>query len=203
MTRNIMAILRGIHPDEAVGIGGALIEAGITMIEVPLNSPDAFLSIWRMTDTHGTAARFGAGTVLTVAEVEQLAEAGGTFVVSPNTDTEVIRATKSHGLGSFPGVMTPTECFTALAHGADALKFFPGDVIGPSGLKAVRAVLPADVPCWAVGGVSASTIRDWVAAGAFGFGVGSSLYKPGDTAEQVAEKARAFVAVYDEVTACP
>ena len=201
MTRNIMAILRGIEPDEAVSIASALIETGIEIIEVPLNSPNAFESIRRMVDALGTKARFGAGTVMTPEQVGRVAAAGGTFVVSPNTDVGVIRETKRNGLGSYPGVMTPSECFTALASGADALKFFPGDVIRPSGLKAIRAVLAPDVPCWAVGGVSASTLRDWFVAGAHGVGVGSALFKPGDTAEEVTEKSRTFVAVYDEVTA--
>ncbi len=201
MTRNIMAILRGVEPDHAVAIAAALIDAGITIIEVPLNSPEPLVSIRRMAATHGEQARIGAGTVLTPDQVSEVAAAGGTFVVSPNMEPEVIRATKRHGLTSYPGVMTPTECFSALAAGADALKLFPGEIIGPAGLKAMRAVLPGDVPVWAVGGVSDGTLSDWFAAGARGVGVGSELFKPGDTAETVAAKARLFVARYDEVTA--
>ncbi|GGE15665.1 2-dehydro-3-deoxy-6-phosphogalactonate aldolase [Primorskyibacter flagellatus] len=201
MTRNIMAILRGVEPDHAVAIAAALIDAGITIIEVPLNSPEPLVSIRRMAATHGEQARIGAGTVLTPDQVSEVAAAGGTFVVSPNMEPEVIRATGRHGLTSYPGVMTPTECFSALAAGADALKLFPGEIIGPAGLKAMRAVLPGDVPVWAVGGVSDGTLSDWFAAGARGVGVGSALFKPGDTAETVAAKARLFVARYDEVTA--
>ncbi len=201
MTRNIMAILRGVEPDHAVAIAAALIDAGITIIEVPLNSPEPLVSIRRMAAAHGEQARIGAGTVLTPDQVSEVAAAGGTFVVSPNMEPEVIRATKRHGLTSYPGVMTPTECFSALAAGADALKLFPGEIIGPAGLKAMRAVLPGDVPVWAVGGVSDGTLSDWFAAGARGVGVGSALFKPGDTAETVAAKARLFVARYDEVTA--
>lgn len=198
MTRNIMAILRGVTPDEAVSICGALIDSGITIIEVPLNSPDPLSSISRMVQAHGARASIGAGTVLTFTQVGEVAAAGGRFVVSPNVNPDVIRATKQLGLTSYPGVMTPSESFTALASGADALKFFPGEVIGPIGLKAVRAVLPSEVPCWAVGGVSPTTLGQWLAAGAYGVGVGSALFKPGDTAQIVADKAAAFAASYDE-----
>ncbi|NKX39392.1 2-dehydro-3-deoxy-6-phosphogalactonate aldolase [Tritonibacter mobilis] len=198
MTRNIMAILRGVTPDEAVSICGALIDSGITIIEVPLNSPDPLSSISRMVQAHGARASIGAGTVLTSTQVGEVAAAGGRFVVSPNVNPDVIRATKQLGLTSYPGVMTPSESFTALASGADALKFFPGEVIGPTGLKAVRAVLPSEVPCWAVGGVSPTNLAQWFAAGAYGVGVGSALFKPGDTAQIVADKAAAFAASYDE-----
>lgn len=201
MTRNIMAILRGIEPENAVAIGAALIEAGIEIIEVPLNSPNPFLSIARMVEAHGTLARIGAGTVVTSEQVIEAAEAGATFIVSPNTDPDVIRETKRLSLTSYPGVMTPSECFTALACGADALKLFPGEVIGPAGLKAMRAVLSSDIHCWAVGGVSADTLPAWFAAGAHGVGIGSALFAPGDSARAVAQKARAFVTVYDEETA--
>lgn len=199
MTRNIMAILRGVLPEDAAAIAGALIEAGIDLIEVPLNSPDPFASIARMAEAHGTRARIGAGTVLSGDQVIEAAAAGARFIVSPNLDAEVIRETKRRGLASYPGVMTPTECFAALACGADALKLFPGEVIGPAGLKAIRAVLSPGTACWAVGGVSAHSLADWLAAGAAGVGVGSALFKPGDTAAVVAEKARAFVARYDAV----
>ncbi|NSY40174.1 2-dehydro-3-deoxy-6-phosphogalactonate aldolase [Leisingera sp. ANG59] len=201
MTRNIMSILRGVEPDQAVSIAGALIDAGITIIEVPLNSPDPFVSIRRMAEAYGVQARIGAGTVLTPDQVSHVAAAGGTFVVSPNTEPEVIRATKRLGLTSYPGVMTPSDCFSALAAGADALKLFPGEVVGPAGLKAIRAVLPSDVPIWAVGGVFDAVLSDWFAAGAQGVGSGSALFKPGDTVEVVAAKARAFVKQYDEAVA--
>ena len=198
MTRDIMAILRGVTPDEAVAICGALIDSGITIIEVPLNSPDPLSSISRMVQAHGARASIGAGTVLTSTQVGEVAAAGGRFVVSPNVNPDVIRKTKQTGLTSYPGVMTPSESFTALAYGADALKFFPGEIIGPTGLKAVRAVLPSEVPCWAVGGVSPTNLAPWFAAGAYGVGVGSALFKPGDTAQIVADKAAAFAASYDE-----
>ncbi|GGG65333.1 2-dehydro-3-deoxy-6-phosphogalactonate aldolase [Salipiger pallidus] len=201
MTRNIMSILRGVEPDQAVSIAGALIDAGITIIEVPLNSPDPLVSIRRMADAYGVQARIGAGTVLTPDQVSDVAAAGATFVVSPNMEPEVIRATKRLGLTAYPGVMTPSDCFSALAAGADALKLFPGEVVGPAGLKAIRAVLPSDVPIWAVGGVSGAVLSDWFAAGAQGVGAGSALFKPGDTVEVVAAKARAFVKQYDEAVA--
>lgn len=197
MTRNIVAILRGITPPEAVSVAAALIEAGVTTIEVPLNSPDPLDSIRAMQDRFGDQARIGAGTVLTVQQVHDVAATGARLIVSPNCDAAVIAATKQAGLDSFPGVMTPTEAFAALAAGADALKLFPGELIGPAGLKAMGAVIPKTVPLYAVGGVSARNMGDWLAAGATGFGIGSSLYKPGDDAETVAGKARSIVAAWD------
>ena len=199
MSRNIIAILRGITPDEAPMIAGVLISAGITKIEVPLNSPDPLRSIQRMTETFGDQALIGAGTVLTPAQVAQVREAGGKLIVSPNTDPAVITATKAAGLLSYPGAMTPTECFTALSAGADGLKMFPGELIGPTGLRAMRAVLPKGTEVLAVGGANAGNFAAWVAAGADGFGIGSALYKPGDDAATVDEKAQAIVAAYDAV----
>lgn len=195
--RKIVAILRGITPAEALDVAGALIDAGITMIEVPLNSPSPFESIGRIAAKFGDSALIGAGTVLEPAEVARLADAGGRLAVSPNCDAEVIRAAKSFGMQSFPGVMTPTECFTALKAGADGLKLFPSFLVGQEALKAMRAILPPGTQVYAVGGVGPDTFASWHAAGADGFGIGSSLYAPGTSAETVGDRAAAMVSVYD------
>ena len=198
MTRPIIAILRGVTPDEAVDVARACIDAGITRIEVPLNSPDPFASIRRMADAHGDIAEIGAGTVLTPDDVGRVAEAGGRLIVSPNCDARVIMATKAAGMASWPGVMTPTECFAALKAGADGLKIFPASLIGPAGVKAMRAVLPPDCPVYAVGGAGPENFFDWLKAGASGFGIGTALYTPGLSAEEVATRAKTIVTAYDE-----
>ena len=198
MTRNIIAILRGITPDEVASATAALIDAGITTIEVPLNSPDAFTSIAYLSEAFGNDALIGAGTVLSVEEVNRVAQSGGKLVVSPNTDPRVIHATKTAGMQSWPGVMTPTECFTALKNGADGLKIFPGSLLGPDGLKAIRAVLPEGTQVYAVGGAGPENFAKWFAASADGFGIGSALYKQGMTTADIANRALDIVAAYDD-----
>ncbi len=197
MTRNIIAILRGITPPEAAAAAAALIDAGITKIEVPLNSPDPFDSIKAMADVHAKDALIGAGTVLSTDDVGRVAQAGGRLVVSPNCDPRVIVATKTAGMQSWPGVLTPTECFAALKNGADGLKIFPGALLGPQGLRAIRAVLPAGTQVYAVGGAGPDNFGDWFAASADGFGIGSALYKPGMTLADISARAGNIVAAYD------
>ncbi len=197
MSRNLIAILRGIKPSEATSIAGALVEAGITQIEVPLNSPDPFASIEQMASAFGDVATIGAGTVLTPKDVKNVHDVGGQLIVSPNVDEDVIRATKSLGMLSFPGVLTPTECFAALKYGADGLKVFPSFQMGVDGLGAIRAVLPRGTDVFMVGGVDASNFGMWMDASADGFGIGSALYKPRFTAADVTPRAREMVAAYD------
>ena len=195
-TLPLIAILRGVMPDEAVAIGQALIDAGFRVIEVPLNSPEPLASIRRLAEAFGDRARIGAGTVLTVEQVRDVAAAGGTLVVSPNANPAVIRATKAAGLWSAPGVATPTEGFAALDAGADVLKLFPAEQLPPAVVKAWRAVLPRDVPLVPVGGVAPETMAAFVSAGAAGFGLGSALYKPGMTPADVRRAADAFVTAW-------
>lgn len=197
--RNIIAILRGIRPDEAEAVAAALIEAGIERIEVPLNSPEPFDSIARIARRFGDRALIGAGTVLTVEDVARVRAAGGALVVSPDTNPSVIAAAKAAGMLCFPGVMTPTECFAALRAGADGLKLFPASVLGPAGAAAIRAVLPKGTQLLAVGGAGLDTMAEWRAAGVDGFGIGTALYRPGDSAAVVAARARALAARYDAV----
>lgn len=196
MNHPIIAILRGVTPDEVVAIGQALIDAGIDRIEVPLNSPDPLDSIAALAQAFGDRALIGAGTVLSVADVRAVSAAGGTLVVSPDCNPDVIAATKSLNMTSFPGVMSPTECFTALRHGADGLKFFPSFLVGPAGLQAISAVLPTGTECYAVGGVGPDNFADWIDAGATGFGIGTGVYKPGFSPEDVAQRAAGIVAAF-------
>lgn len=188
----LVAILRGLTPDEAVDIGRALVEAGFRMLEVPLNSPQPFESIRRLADALGDDYLIGAGTVLDPAHVNHVAEAGGRLIVMPHADVAVIRAAKQAGLYCVPGVATPTEAFAALGAGADALKLFPAEQASPAVLKAWRAVLPKDLAVLPVGGIAPDTMGPWLAAGANGFGIGSALYAPGRPASDVAARACAF-----------
>lgn len=195
--RPLIAILRGVTTVEAPAMAEALVAAGITQIEVPLNSPTPFASIKAMKSAVGADAIVGAGTVLSTDDVGRVRDAHGELIVSPNCDQRVIVATKAAGMASWPGVMTPTECFVALKSGADGLKIFPASLLGPDGIKAIRAVLPQGTLVYAVGGAGADNFGAWMAASADGFGIGSALYKPGFTVAEVAERAKAMVAAYD------
>jgi 2-dehydro-3-deoxyphosphogalactonate aldolase len=194
----IVAILRGVEPDAVLDIGAALFDAGIRIIEVPLNSPRPLPSIERLAAKFGAQALIGAGTVLTAAQVADVAAAGGQLIVSPNTDRAVIERTLQLALDSLPGAMTPTEACGAIAAGARHIKLFPGASTGPAHLRALREVLPADARLWAVGGAGAANLREWIAAGATGIGVGSSLFTPGTSTATVAARARELVAAWND-----
>jgi len=189
----LVAILRGITPDECDAVGAALVDAGFRFIEVPLNSPDPFTSIGLFAERFGKQALIGAGTVLSPGDVQRVADAGGRIIVMPHSDPAVIKAAKQLGLGCLPGVATPTEAFAALSAGADALKLFPAEAIPPAIVKAWRAVLPASVRLLPVGGIGVENMKTYREAGASGFGIGSSLYKPGKSADAVGRDARALV----------
>jgi 2-dehydro-3-deoxyphosphogalactonate aldolase len=191
----VVAILRGVKPDEVDAVGDALVEAGIIVIEVPLNSPDPFDSIGRLAKRHGARALIGAGTVLETPDVARVKDAGGQLIVAPNFDADVVRASKAAGLVALPGVMTPSEGFAALKAGADGLKLFPAEIIPPAVFKAWRAVFPPDCLLLAVGGVGVDNLKIYAQAGASGYGIGSALYRPGRAPAEIAPLARALVAV--------
>ena len=196
--RHIIAILRGITPDEAVPVCTALVEAGITLIEVPLNSPNAVDSIGRAAKALSDRAEIGAGTVLTPEDVRAVAGAGGTFIVSPDTNVEVIAETVRLELKSYPGVFSPTDAFAAIRAGATGLKFFPAEVLGAKGIKAIKAVLPPALPLYAVGGANPDNFHEFFAVGCAGFGLGTYIFKPGMGVADVRERAKLAVAAYDQ-----
>ena len=190
----LIAILRGIRPQEVPAAADALTSAGFRIIEIPLNSPEPLESLRHLAGRTGLLA--GAGTVLSTAEVEAVAAAGGRLMVAPNADREVIAAAKRLGMVALPGVATPTEAFTALAAGADGLKMFPAEILPPKAVKAWRAVLPASIALLPVGGITPESMADYLAAGADGFGLGSALYKPGMSAGELGQRAQAFARAY-------
>jgi 2-dehydro-3-deoxyphosphogalactonate aldolase len=190
----LISVIRGVTPDEAEAVGEAIYEAGIRIIEVPMNSPDPLGSIEKLARRMGDLALIGAGTVLNRQQVADVQAAGGQIIVSPNTNTDVIAASVDAGLVSCPGFFTPSEGFAAIEAGAHALKLFPAEAATPAYVKAQRAVLPKDIPLLVVGSVKPELMGAWVEAGANGFGLGSGVFKPGKTPEQVLESARAYVA---------
>jgi 2-dehydro-3-deoxyphosphogalactonate aldolase len=192
----LVAILRGLRPEEALAVGEVLIAAGFRILEVPLNSPEPFASIRLLAEAYGDVALIGAGTVTDVAAVGLLREARGQLVVMPHTDVEVIGAAKAAGLACVPGVATPSEAFAALRAGADALKLFPAETLGPAALKAWSAILPAATSVLPVGGITEENMAPWLAAGAAGFGLGSALYRPGAPSSVVAASAMRFAAAW-------
>jgi 2-dehydro-3-deoxyphosphogalactonate aldolase len=198
MNRNIIAILRGITPAEIVEVCRTLVDAGIDMIEIPLNSPEPFVSIALAAKAFDGRARIGAGTVLIPDEVNHLRQADGSFVVSPDTNEAVIARTRALGMSSYPGVFTPSDAFRAIRAGASGLKFFPAEVLGSKGIKAMKAVLPPAIPLYAVGGANPDNFREYFEAGCAGFGLGSYIYKPGMTLADIGERARAAVRAYDQ-----
>jgi len=198
MSRNIIAILRGVRPDEVLEIAQTIADSGINQIEVPMNSPDVFDSIQLLHDEMKDFISVGAGTVTNIDQVKILEEIGIDFIVSPNFDPEVVAATKQASMMSYPGVITPTECFSALKYGADGLKFFPATLLGEANLIALKAVLPENIPMYMVGGVGPQNFSSWFKAGATGFGIGSGIYKAGDNSTSVARKSKLIVQSYDE-----
>jgi 2-dehydro-3-deoxyphosphogalactonate aldolase len=190
----LVAIIRGVTPDEAEAIGEALCDGGIRIIEVPLNSPDPLKSIELLAKRFGEHVLVGAGTVLEPTDVGRVLDVGGRIIVSPDTNVDVIAATASIGLVSSPGYFTPSEAFTAIRAGATTLKLFPAEAATPAVLKAQLAVLPKDIPVLAVGGVKPDNMRPWLDAGAAGFGLGGGLYKAGQSPAETLKKARAYVA---------
>ena len=199
----LVAILRGVKPDEVVDIGFALVDAGFSIIEVPLNSPQPMDSIAKLAAALGDRALVGAGTVLLPDQVDLVSRAGGRLIVMPHADVKVIRAAKAAGLVSVPGFATPTEAFAALEAGADALKLFPAEASPPAVLKAMRAVLPAEVGILPVGGITPEAMAEYVRAGAAGFGLGSALYKPGLAATEVGQRAESFVSAWQKLHGRP
>lgn len=199
MKHPLIAILRGLKPEETQAVVGTLIEAGFTAIEIPLNSPDPFRSIEMAVKMAPAGCLIGAGTVLTTEQVERLESVGGRLMVSPNVDPAVISLAAARGMVTMPGVFTPTEALAAAAAGATGLKFFPASVLGPSGISAIRAILPPDLVIAAVGGVSEADFTDYARIGVKSFGLGSSLYKAGMDASEVGARARATIAAYDAV----
>ncbi|MGA0587793.1 2-dehydro-3-deoxy-6-phosphogalactonate aldolase [Dyella sp. KRB-257] len=199
----LVAILRGLLPEEAVAIGRALASAGLRVLEVPLNSPRPCDSIRRLVEALGDGCLVGAGTVMTPAQVDEVAAAGGRLIVMPHADATVIRAAKARGLVCVPGVATPTEAFAAIAAGADGLKLFPAEQAAPRVLKAWRAVLPPDLPVLPVGGITPDTMAPWIAAGAQGFGIGSALFAPGVDAAEIERRARRFADAWAALATSP
>ncbi|MBN9304320.1 MAG: 2-dehydro-3-deoxy-6-phosphogalactonate aldolase [Devosia sp. 67-54] len=197
MTRQIIAILRGVTPAEANAVCEVLLAAGIGIIEIPLNSPDPLVSIANAARSFAGRAEIGAGTVLTVEDAEAVKAAGGQLIVSPDTNEAVIQRTRALGMKSYPGVFTPTDAFRAIRAGATGLKFFPAEVLGTRGIKAMRAVLPKDMPLYAVGGANPDNFREYFEAGCAGFGLGSYIFKPGMSLDEIGKRARAAVAAYD------
>jgi 2-dehydro-3-deoxyphosphogalactonate aldolase len=190
----LVAIIRGVTPDEAEAIGEAIYEGGIRIIEVPLNSPDPLRSIASLAKKFGDRVLVGAGTVLDPADVQRIKDVGGRIIVSPDTNVDVIAATAAAGLVASPGYFTPSEAFAAIRAGATGLKLFPAEAASPEVLKAQLAVIPKEIPVLVVGGVKPDTMRPWLGAGARGFGLGGGLYKPGQSPEETLAKARAYVA---------
>lgn len=197
LTYPLVAILRGVRPDEVEAIGEVLVEAGFEAIEVPLNSPDPLVSIERLARRFSSRILIGAGTVLSADDCAAVADAGGRLMVSPNVDPEILATAGKRGMVTLPGVLSPTEALLAIRHGASALKFFPASVLGPNGIAAIRAILPKGMPIAAVGGVSNDSFAAYVAAGTRIFGLGTSLYKPGQTASETAAAAAAAINAYD------